>query len=303
MTTLSDEQMNFVSGAGISAWEDCALPTGRHPLPEWCLDAHVDWGNGHCGAPSVSLKVRGDAYRWPDQRFRKEGSKLYIARHEDGRAVAHYHGGALSREKLLDRRGPDGKYIQLVADCKEVEVLATTQQDGYAGAHYWLTMEDGSDLVLRGPWHGGAPEGYVEVSAFNVESSLYHDKWSRARPWYERGGGPGVYITEDLFMRIVSRFCAHARVARVVHSYGVRLEPYRAEWGMSKAAIYEVERSKAQLKMPAGPHWRVYWDGTKCYCGSLRVPTHGYSGEVHDGDKASPKEIEAAAALRARRGF
>lgn len=300
---LSDEQMNIVTGHGISDWEDCPLMTGRQTLPDWCLGAHIDWGNGHCGVPSVTLKVRGKVYRWADQRFSKEAGGMYIARHEDGRAVVHYHKGALSRVKLLDRRKPGGGYIEMVADCKEVEVLATTQQDGYGGAHYWLTMEDGSDLVLRGPWHGGAPPGYVEVSAFDVSDPLYQGKWSRSRPWYRRGGGPGVYITEDLFMRIVSTFCAHARVARVGHSYGARLEPYRAEWGMPKAAIYEVERQRAGAYQPAGPNWRVYWDGTGSYCGNLRVPSYGYSDDVHDGDKATAREIEAAEALRRRRGF
>lgn len=299
--SLSDEQMNIVTGAGISGWEDQPLPTAREPLPEWCLGAHVDWGNGHCGAPRLILKVRGTAYTWPGQRFVKEGHKMYIARHDDGRALVYYHDGALSRVKLLDRRKPGGGYFQMVADCKEVEVLATTKQDGFGGAEYWLTMDDGSDLVLRGPWHGGAPAGYVEVSLCDVTYSFYRDRWSMGRPWYLRGTGGFLYIKEELFLRIVARHCAHARVARVGHSYGARLEVYRAEWEMPKAAIYDVEIERARAKQPAGPNWRVYWDGTGSYCGSLRVPDYGYRAEVHEGDKASQKEIDAAAALRALR--
>lgn len=303
MTTLSDEQMNIVSGAGISAWEDYALPTGRQPLPDWCLGAHIDWGNGHCGAPRLILKVRGTAYKWDDQRWRKEGHKLYIARHDDGRALAYYHEGAVSREKLLDRRKPGGGYIELVADCEEIEVMATTKQDGFGGAEYWLTMEDGSDLVLRGPWHGGTPAGYVEVTLCDVTAQMYGDKWSQSRPWYTRYSGGFLYIKEELFLRIVATHCAHARVARVGHSYGARLETYRAEWAMPKVAIYGVEIERCRASQPAGPNWRVYWDGTTCYCGSLRVPTYGYRDDVHEGDKATQKEIEAAATLRARRGF
>lgn len=300
---LSDEQMNIVSGAGISSWEDCPLPTGRHALPDWCLGAHVDWGNGHCGAPRLILKVRGTAYHWPDQRWSKEGYKMYITRHDDGRARVLYHAGGLSREKLLDRRKPGGGYIELVAHCKEVEVLATTQQDGFGGAHYWLTMEDGSDLVLRGPWHGGAPAGYVEVTLCDVTAQTYGGKWARSRPWYLRYSGGMLYIKEELFLRVVAKYCAHAKVARVGHSYGVRLEPYRAEWAMPKAAIYDIEIDRCRQKQPAGPNWRVYWDGTNTYCGSLRVPEYGYSSEVHDGDKASSKEIAAAEAMRQRRGW
>lgn len=300
---LSDEQMNIVLGAGISSWADCTLPTGRHTLPDWCLGAHIDWGNGHCGAPRLILKVRGQIHTWPGQRWIKEGRKMYIARHDDGRALAYYHDGSISREKLLDRRRPDGGYFQMVADCKTVEVMATTKQDGFGGAESWLTMEDGSDLVLRGPWHGGTPAGYVEVTLCDVTSRLYSGKWDLARPWYLKYSGGFLYIKEELFLRIVAKHCAHAKVALVGHSYGARLEAYRAEWAMPKAAIYDVEINRNRAKQPAGPNWRVYWDGTHAYCGSLRVPTYGYRDDVHEGDRATQKEIDAAQAMRARRGF
>ncbi len=157
---------------------------------------------------------------------------------------------------------------------------ATTEQGGFGGVNIWLTMLDGSSLVLRGPWHGGAPAGYVEVSTFDATEKAHG--WQKTRQWHKRGGMGGLYITEDLFLRVMARHCAHVPLARVQYSYGARLEPYRAEWEMPKSPIYHMEMGRAQRKEPAGPFWRVYWDGTERYCGSLRVPTHGYQDGVLD---------------------
>jgi hypothetical protein len=175
-----------------------------------------------------------------------------------------------------------------VDEWPEIEVRATTQQSGFGGDHYWLTMDDGEPLVLRGPWHGGAPAGYVEVSFVDMDyRGNQENRWNRKRPWFRRSATAGLYLTEDLFFRIIARFCAHASLARVQHSYGSRIEPYRSEWFMPKAAIYELERSRAQRNEPAGKHWRVYWDGRGRYCGQLRIPSHGYLDEVPEADRVT----------------
>lgn len=312
---LSDEQMSCVSGAGVGDWSEVVRPTGSHPLPDWVKDAHIDWMDGCGNAPDVRIKAIGSVYRWPDQRFEKIG-KAYIARHPDGRVAVHYHDGAVSTccayrilvdgkptafpwkiadkgytetsEKAAHREADkwmanlrtfhDKKGLKLEAEFKTVQ--ATTQQDGFGGSYYWLTMIDGSELVLRGPWHGGAPEGYVEVGTVDVTGPYFATGWSRGKRWYKRTGGPSVYLTEELYLRIVARYCPHAPIARVQRSYGTRLEPFRAEWGCPKSFIYELELERNRRKEPAGPFWRVYWDGTNRYCGSLRMPTHGFQEGV-----------------------
>ncbi len=277
---LSDEQMNVVSGPGVSTWEPVDLPTGRHPLPAWVCGAHVDWMNGACNAPDVRLKVRGQVYRWPDQRWEKHGS-MYISRHEDGRADVLYHNGPISMQKIWDERLRPQVLAGELERLPEVEVMATTKQDGFGGSSYWLKMTDGSDLVLRGPWHGSTPEGYVEVGA--VDGADQHfSRWWGSRPWHKRGGGPGIYLTEDLFLRIIARYCPHVGMARARHSYGVRLEPYRLEWGALKSDVYMLELERARRNEPAGEFWRVYWDAHERYCGSMRIPTHGFRPGVMD---------------------
>jgi hypothetical protein len=308
---LSDEQMNAVNDGGIGTWEEVPRPLGPRPLPDWVNGAAANWGYGYGNAPTVKLKVDGNVFSWPDQRWAKEGSKAYISRHPDGRARVHYHDGPIStcgawrvfeNDKPLTykwmvvtplrgetpedaaRREGEAHLQQMRAHCADHHpncelrirtVQATTQQGGYGGDGYELTMLDGSVLILRGPWHGGAPAGYVEVTAWD-RSTYKPSRWDRSRRWHRRGGTAGLYITEDLFLRIVARFIPEAPVLRVQHSYGTRLELTRAEWGRPKEAVYEDERQRSGRGEPAGHFWRVYWDGRGGYCGSLRIPTHGF---------------------------
>lgn len=275
---LSDEQMHI--GSGINGWTDIEMPVGKQSLPRWVCGAHVDWMNGACNSPDVTLKIRGSACGWTDQRWHREG-EMYIARHEDGRAEVHYHKGAVSIVELKDER-----LIGTMPhkDLPTIKVRATTQQDGYAGRHIWLTMDDGEPLVLRGPWHGGAPSGYVEVYTVDMDYSgnKNPDRWNRARRWFKRSKTYGLYITEDLFFRIVARYCPHVCIARVNHSYGSRVDVYRAEWGMPKEFIYHLELGRAQRNEPAGEFWRVYWDGHERYCGSMRIPKFGFQTGIYD---------------------
>lgn len=168
-----------------------------------------------------------------------------------------------------------------LADCRaEFKTLdVTSQQSGFGGDGYLLTMDDGSERMLRGPWHGGAPDGFVEITAVDVEQD--RSAWLQRKPWHRRGG-TGTYITEDLFLRIVAAHQPHVGVARVGHKYGARLEPFNLDWDMPKALAYSVEHQRAQRGEPAGKHWRLYWDGSERYCGSLRIPTHGFLPEVTD---------------------
>ena len=272
---LSNEQMAAICGPTNITWEEIELPTGRQQLPDWCKGAHVHWLEGLANNPELVLKVTGRISQW-DKRWEKFGRDGHIARHEDGRADVLYHGGSVSTVKMKDQRRRADIRSGALDTFPEIEVQATTQQDGFAGSHYWLDMADGSVLVLRGPWHGLAPEGYVEVGAVD-STDLYFNRGTRKdRPWYTHFGCR-LYITEDLFLHIVATHCAHVCVARVDHGYARTLEPIRAEWGVPKRVLYDIEHDRARNGEPAGSAWRTYW-GT-------RTPTYGiqtrfpYKGE------------------------
>jgi len=85
--TLSDEQMACITGTRINDWQEIELPAGRQDLPTWVRGAHVDWHNGYASAPTVKLKTNCDARTWPDQQWAREGAKLFICRHDDGRVL------------------------------------------------------------------------------------------------------------------------------------------------------------------------------------------------------------------------
>jgi hypothetical protein len=322
---LSDEQMNVISGSRNGAWVDIPLPTGRQQLPDWVRGAHVDWHDGVANAPTIKLNVRGKVNDWDGKVWMREKGGMYMARHPDGRLQQHHHSGAVSMTAMRRFRTTDGKLHDYVpqkpgisnvftstedyessfepGEWVEVEVLATTKQDGYGGANIWLDMDDGTQLVLRGPWHVGAPPGYVEVTCCDSSQRYEWERKKEHKPWYRRFIGGSMYLRHDVFLAIVATYLPHVRIAGVEKSYGYRLEAYRAEWGMLKAEVYDLEINRYRNKEPAGPFWRTYWDGTNAYCGNLRVPEYGYRDEVHEGDKPKQAEIDRAEERRKRRGY
>lgn len=238
------------------SWRPVERPVGPQPLPAWVKGAKVNWHEGYTNSPSVRLTVDGDVREWPEKRFRKEG-KYYRAYHEDGRLEQYAHDGAISMVELgrfqsadgtlrqCRRSGPewaetgqkgigqlwsDGSFVDYGYEPGEwvkVMLRATTAQGGFGGAEIPLLMEDGSDLVLRGPWHVGAPAGYAEVSY-----QMRCERW---------GGRAGLYISLDLFTRIMARFQAHLELVEVTYGGCTTVEPMKPEWDAPKRIIYERE--------------------------------------------------------------
>lgn len=151
----------------------------------------------------------------------------------------------------------------------------TTKQGGFGGDHFDLPMVDGTDTLLRGPWHGTSPPGFVEVRVCDVDQPV--GRRDLRRPWHDRMVSGLLYITEDLFARILATYAPHAELARVRHSYGWQLEPYDPRWCGPKGMAYELERLRDEQHLPAGRNWRVYWDTSRNYCGAPCpvVPPHG----------------------------
>jgi len=272
MLMLSTEQTRVVMH-GIDnklSWREIDRPVGPQPIPDWCTGVHVDWVEGYSNSPRIRLKVTGDVREWPEKRFVCEGGKFYRARHEDGRMEQYAHGGAVAPAQVQRWRSADGtirqyrrsgpewaetgdrgmglmsvdgdwaEYGYEPGEWVEITVNATAAQQGFGGAHIPIMMEDGSDLVLRGPWHVGAPEGYAEVSYIDVSKP---DRWyqRRGKPWHHRTARAGLYLRHDTFTAIMARFAAHLPLASVTYGGATTLEPFKAEWGEPKRLVYERE--------------------------------------------------------------
>jgi hypothetical protein len=263
---LSDEQTRAAShGIGKGpTWEEIDRPVGPHPLPAWIRGAHVNWMDGYGNSPHVSIKTVGE--EWPNPVFSQRGT-AYVAEHPDGRLQIHFHDGTVGKHKIqvfrsLDgtirqhrRYGPEwgdqpglGTILNGVrsghepGEFVELEMRATTQQDGYAGRHFWLTMDDGEITVLRGPWRGGVPQGWTAITTIDCTKS---NPWyvQRGLPWWKRGGCFGLELRDDVYIAALSHFLPHLPLARVTYSYGSYIEPFDPAWGEPKHFWLERQRA------------------------------------------------------------
>ena len=234
---LSDEQMRAVNhGYGPEpTYEWVDLPVGPQPLSFWAKGLHINFMVGYCNTPHYTIKATAELRSWPNKRFHKDGSR-YMAVSDDGRAEVYYHDGPISMTPIRRFRAADGTIRKFPkrfgshwddlepGEWVDVPMLATTQQQGFGGSHYDLQMDDGTVVVLRGPWHGGAPSGFVECAYVFTDRTFYKrrkKRWARdiaRRPWWKETATGGVFVTEDLFMRILARFAPECRCARVTES-------------------------------------------------------------------------------------
>lgn len=237
----------------IPAWFYAELPEGRQEIPSWAKGLHVNWNEQYGNPPDYKLKVIGDARTWPDKRFELRGDNMWIAEHPDGRAEVYYQTAVgMKRDKVKRwRDAADGslhKYPRTLprvedetgsycpnapGEWVDIETMCTVQQEGFGGAHIDITMKDGSQITLRGPWAGGAPTGYIDVSYQDV-TCQYFKSW-KGTPWYARGGVGGLFITHDLFERLFARFQPHLFLANVNEGLGFQLQAINPHWGEPKA--------------------------------------------------------------------
>lgn len=259
---LSDDQMGAVRhGLPIGSeptwlWEE--LPIGPQPLPAWAKGLRVDFMMDYANRPDYRIKATTNLRRWDNKTFHREGSR-YMALSGDGRAEVYYNNGSVTMTELRRFRAADGTLRQ---HCKhigpnwddvepgewvDVPMLATTQQQGFGGSQYELQMDDGTVVVLRGPWHGGAPAGYVEACYTNVADDYFRGRRIRDHksPWWQITGRAGLFLTEDLFKQLLARFAPECRCARVTNRYGSHLEAVRGDWDFPKDWIVEQNRRAA----------------------------------------------------------
>ncbi len=226
------------------AFEWVDLPTGPQPLPEWVKGARVDWMPQYANPPSMRIMVTSGADEWPGKRWRREGDALYAATHEDGRADFLSASGEPRLEWLRAKLPlalpitPSKPYMGNTFWGVE-QVRATPPTDGFGGRHFRLMMGDGEPLVLRGAWFGGKLPGYWQTS-YHIQGAR---RYRHQRSKWDTTGGFGLYLREDLWLRILARFCPECRCARVTINGLTSLEPVAGHWDEPKHWIQDRERA------------------------------------------------------------
>lgn len=239
----SDEQARAIEGVGRGlTWEWVDRPTDG-AVPDWARGVRVEWMEGYANPPHYTVLTRSDPTDWT-KVFRREGSR-YLAESGDGRAACYYHSGEPQLTKLtrrlhsLVRCTPAGdgaaarklprdpwRYSRGTYHWDEVyEAWATPQQEGFAGSTFWVDLDDGRRVALRGPWHGPSPRGYLDVAA----------EWPS-----ERGGTKwphrlGITISEDALVQLLALYQAHMPVARVSNGRRTWVEAVRPDWDRPKS--------------------------------------------------------------------
>lgn len=259
---LSPDQMRAVEHGfhNRGEYEFLELPIGPRPLPEWAKGLHVDFMLGYINSPHVYLKITDQRLVYGE--YDEDGTDLgfdggwkffdgaYFTHSEDGRAKCHYHGPLEWRtmERFIGYAKDNTGQSDYRHPINETyQAWATIQSDGYSGRTFKLKMKNGTVGLLRGPWHGLPPKGYVEVYT-NAEGDIA--QWNRnprsPRPWWNCGGTFGLYISDDLFLRLMAKFEPTFKVARVTSHRYTRLEPVFFDWSAPKDFISKEEQERAR---------------------------------------------------------
>jgi len=196
---------------------------------------------------------------------RQSKGRGWIAESE-GVAMCHYHSGAIRmtsfEDNVTDEKGhvvwiekPDYKAGKMgVPETRRYVMLATDKQEGYAGRHFDITLaeqeipildgqrsvmtkvEAGTRLRLRGPWHGGAPDGYREVSyQYDREPYAVPVRKSWHRKWHQRLGYFGLCIDPAILLDIMATYQPHVQWALMTFDGGkLGIEPLHPETGLPK---------------------------------------------------------------------
>lgn len=162
------------------------------------LEAPIRWNLEYGNSVEMVIVTDIDFGEWDNKvyDYYTKPTCHYISWSGDGRAEIHYH---------TQLREPD-----------ENGVWVTSQDRGYAGRGFNITMSDGRKACLRGPWHGTAPEDYKlqDISYRNIHSK--YDTYTF-----------GVKITQDLWRRIAHKF--HPEIPVIESKYGLTFDKAYAD--------------------------------------------------------------------------
>lgn len=204
-------------------------------LPSWLTGARVEWHDAYGNRPDLHLHVdEKQTLNTKTLIYTRIGS-WYFGKTDDGRAHSYWHTGTITHAELKVWRTSKGELTQWVVpgdgEWITQRVRATSQQDGFGGAHYWLNMDDGQPLVLRGPWDAGSPFGYQEIVERRSNGSLMKGEVSR-----------------ELFVSAVQTFCPEAKMFLVhrTDTKGLKVEPTveigKPDWPEPKAIHMDIRR-------------------------------------------------------------
>lgn len=315
--------------ASLAPWrvETIDLPSGPRKLPSWCRGGHINWRWPFSNSPDYMVRCATDplafstsgapVWRMFDWQDGSKKGRGWIAERE-GVAACHYHDGQISLtefeehvrwiEKPSLENGLKGE-----AETRKYQMLATSQQDGYAGRHFDITLsaqvipiysretgtvmtavKHGTKLRLRGPWHGGAPDGYTETSYWIDEHAARYGSWINRRKWYDRGGYFGLYIKPEILLDILATYEPHVPWAMVTESWRGRdevlLRPLVPETGLPKEWKVHPDQCPGHdfiLSPWATGRDRTHPNDACKFCGTKRQPGWVYISPFTG--KASPQ--------------
>lgn len=256
----------------IVSFERIEVPSGPRALPAWARDLHVAWRHGWGNRPDFKVRCRTDPLAFSDPGnpvWERRGKNMWIAEC-DGVAAIHYHSTAVSKATFTRQIGGkwdmtkpqllDGKpwvdtaglWPDQIASAKPkmggtehetYTMLATPKAEGYGGRCFDIMLKDGTPVKLRGPWHGGAPDGYHSILFDTDEHIMKYRRPGRwYKPWHAQGGFFGLYVTTQLLTDLLATFQPHLELAFVDLTRGRRyLEPLVPATGRPKGDVVPVD--------------------------------------------------------------
>lgn len=235
-------------------WSIIDRPVGPQPLPSWLKGVHINWMDGYCNAPTFKLRVERD----PSPRCGKiwnvippEGKERhcrYVAETEDG-VVEEMTARPLYRRKLemfVDCYGTPSVWPAPGSYRREIEILASDAEDGFAGRWFVIRVEGGEWAVLRGPWYGSHPKG-THPASFVTWDEKERARYIKPHAWWKATACFGLFFKDDLLIRALARFQPHIELARVKTPYGSDLiEPIKPEWDGVPKGVFQRRESEAK---------------------------------------------------------
>lgn len=125
----------------MDAWTPCDVPP--KPAPWLCGLSVENLDNRYDNAPSFTLHTTVRTPFPDDEAVYDYVDGGYVAISPDGLCAKRYSHGPLYQI--------DGRW-------------QTRESEGFGGAHFHIKLKDGRDAILRGPWFGRAPKGFVHAS-------------------------------------------------------------------------------------------------------------------------------------------
>lgn len=195
-------------------------PTMPIELPEWVTGAKINWMEKYSNPPSIEL-LCAEYPDWGEKPIYQHIGEYFIAKSKDGRCRTYKHGGRIGmhthRVWVSERTGQVSPHPRQgeAGRWEDRPMLSTTRSDGFGGSKIFITLDDGRDLILWGPWSAGNPSGYQE-------SALWIGKGNKIDR--KRLSGVASAFSHDLIIRAAAVYLPHVELALVTNNGRTSLE-------------------------------------------------------------------------------